>query len=170
MPISTQTQPEAIAKLHVMVLAADPLATPGPLSRALVFAVSLLCLLIAHQLGDHVLQTDRQAARKATGSRRAVPAMLGHLASYHAAATVVLVGVASTLRLSLTVLGVVAGLAFSAGTHALLDLRWPVRMVLRATGASGFADAVSPVCGMYAADQALHQLCLLVSALLIASL
>jgi hypothetical protein len=135
-----------------------------------VFAVSLLTLLVAHQVGDHVLQTDYQAATKSSRGRAAAAAMLGHLAGYHLGALVLLVGTGTALGLPLTVPGVAAGLAFSAGTHALLDLRWPVRAVLRAAGAAKFAEATAPVCGMYAADQALHTLCLLIAALLVATL
>jgi hypothetical protein len=139
-------------------------------TRSLVFVGSLVALLVAHQVGDHVVQTDRQASTKATGGARAVRAMLGHLLGYHLTAAVVLIGTAAVLGLPLTIGGTTAGLAFSALTHGLLDLRWPVRAVLRATRSSQFARAITPVCGMYAADQALHQLALLVSALLIATL
>lgn len=147
---------------------------PETISRSVTFVVSLLALLVAHQVGDHVVQTDRQAARKADragyGRPAAVRAMAGHLMGYHATAFVLLIGVASALRLPLGARGVAAGLAFSAATHALLDLRWPVRGLLRALGAPRFAEATTPVCGLYAADQALHRLALLGSALLIAVL
>ena len=73
-------------------------------------------------------------------------------------------------ELPLSLRGVVAGLAFSALTHGLLDRRWPVRALLRAVGSPRFAETVAPICGIYAADQALHKLALLVSALLIATL
>ena len=139
-------------------------------TRPLVFVVALAALLVAHQLGDHVLQTDTQAGEKAGQGAAAVRAMLGHLATYHAAAAVVLVGTFAVLDLPLTVVGVVAGLSFSALTHGLLDRRWPVRALLVRTGAPRFAESTAPVCGMYAADQALHQFALLVSALLIAVL
>ena len=81
-----------------------------------------------------------------------------------------LLGTAAVLRLPLSTTGVIAAIAFSAVTHGLLDLRWPVRALLRATGSPRFAEATTPVCGMYAADQALHRLALLVSALFIAIL
>ncbi len=143
---------------------------PEVLTRSVVFAVSLLALLVAHQVGDHVLQSDRQAGRKAGRGARAVWSMTGHLIGYHAGALVVLVGTAAALGLALTVRGVAAGLAFSALTHGLLDRRWPVRAILRMTGSSDFANSTAPVCGMYVADQALHKLALLISALLIARL
>jgi hypothetical protein len=144
--------------------------TPPAPDRPIVFVVALAVLLVAHQVGDHVLQTDRQAGGKAGRGRPALWAMAGHLASYHVAAAAALVGTFLVLDLPLTVAGVVAGLAFSAATHGLLDRRWPVRALLVRTGAARFAESTAPVCGMYAADQALHQAALLISALLIALL
>jgi hypothetical protein len=142
---------------------------PTAVTRSVVFAVSLVALLVAHQLGDHVLQTDRQAAGKANGRGWWRP-MTGHLLGYHATAAVVVVGTGAVLGLPLTVRGVLVGLAFSALTHGLLDRRWPVRAVLRAMGSPRFAETTAPICGIYAADQALHKLALLGSALLIATL
>jgi hypothetical protein len=145
---------------------------PATLSRAVVFCVAFAALTVAHQVGDHVVQTDHQAARKADARRvgwaSAGRAMAGHLLGYHLTAVALLVGCAVALRVPLTAGGVVAGLAFSAATHGLLDLRWPVRVLLRVAGAPRFAEATSPVCGLYAADQALHRLALLISALLVA--
>ena len=143
--------------------------TPAP-DRPVAFLVALAALLVAHQLGDHVLQTDRQAGDKAGQGASAVRAMAGHLAGYHVAAAALLLGTFSVLDLPLTWLGVAAGLAFSALTHGLLDRRWPVRALLVRTGSARFAESTAPVCGMYAADQALHQAALLISALLIALL
>jgi phosphate/sulfate permease len=147
-----------------------PTLAPEAIARALIFSVALLALFVAHQVGDHVLQTDRQAATKTDRGQRGLRGMLGHLAVYHLTAAGLLITTASVLGLPLSATGLVAGLAFSALTHALLDRRWPVRVILRATHAPRFADTTSPVCGMYVADQALHQLALLVSALLIAAM
>jgi hypothetical protein len=44
-------------------------------------------------------------------------------------------------------------LAVSAGTHALIDRRWPVRGLLRVVGSPGFATLEW---GVIAVDQALH--------------
>jgi len=44
-------------------------------------------------------------------------------------------------------------LAISAGTHALVDRRWPTRLVLQSTGSKGFSTTFW---GVIAADQALH--------------
>jgi hypothetical protein len=82
----------------------------------------------------------------------------------------VLAGTAYTLDLPLSAAGVAAGLGVSLVTHAVLDLRAPVRLILRATRSPEFAEQATPVNGMYVADQALHWLSLLFSALLIARL
>lgn len=149
----------------------DP-ATPAlaeALLRSVVFGVALVILLVAHQVGDHVVQTDQQAGGKAGAGAPAVRAMVGHLAGYHAVAAVLLVGTFAVLGLPLTLVGTLAGLGFSALTHAVLDRRRPVRALLRALGSPRFAETTAPVCGVYAADQALHQIALLISALLIAT-
>jgi hypothetical protein len=140
-----------------------------PLTRAVVFAVALVALLVGHALGDHIAQTDRQAARKSEPGAAGWRALLGHLLTYHVTVLAVLLLTVAALRLPVSPLGVTAGLAFSAVTHGLLDRRWPVRAVLRATRSPEFAETTTPVNGMYVADQALHQLALLVTALLIAA-
>jgi hypothetical protein len=143
---------------------------PADLTRQVTFVVTLAALLVGHQVGDHVLQSDRQAAEKSVAGLTGLKAMAGHLLAYHVAVGAVLALVAVVLNLSLSVTGLVAGLVFSAVTHAVLDRRHLVRAVLRGTRSPGFAEQTSPVCGMYVADQALHWLCLLVSALLVATL
>ncbi len=134
------------------------------------FGVALLALLIGHQLGDHIAQTDRQADNKAAKGRAGLRAMAGHLLTYHLTAGAVLAGTALTLELPLSATGLVAGFGFSVASHAVLDRRTPVRQLLRLTRSAVFAEQTSPVCGMYVADQALHWLSLLISALLIARL
>lgn len=140
------------------------------LSIQATFGVALLALLIGHQLGDHIAQTDKQADNKAAKGHAGLRAMAGHLLTYHLTAGAVLAGVAFALELRLSVAGVVAGFAFSIVSHAILDRRTPVRGLLRLTRSPVFAEQTSPVCGMYVADQALHWFSLLVSALLIARL
>ncbi|GAA2627291.1 hypothetical protein GCM10010399_68570 [Dactylosporangium fulvum] len=140
------------------------------LMRAVVFLVALAAMLVGHALGDHVAQTDRQATLKSTPGRAGWRALSGHLLSYHLTVIGVLLLTAAALRLPLSPPGVAAGLVFSVVTHGLLDRRWPVRAVLRATGSPEFAETTSPICGMYVADQALHKGALLISALLVAGL
>jgi hypothetical protein len=147
-----------------------PWIDPAVGSRPVVFAVALVVLNAAHQVGDHVLQTDHQAARKAEPGWVGLRAMAGHLLTYHLAAAALLIGTFAALGLPLSVAGLLAALACSAFTHGLLDRRWPVRAMLRAVRAPKFAEAIRPVCGMYQADQAWHRLALLVCALLASSL
>jgi len=153
----------------------------------LTYAVVLPTLLVAHNVADHVVQTDHQAASKATSWR----GMAGHVGTYH----VVQVGALLALR---GLAGVrpswgrtVAGVAFSALSHAFLDRRWPVVALLRRTGSAGFAapkiqvdgygrahtggmptsvtaTGPLPLHGPYLADQALHHGCLAVAAAAIA--
>lgn len=126
----------------------------------LVFAVLAPTLWAAHNVGDHVVQTDHQAGAKAHDWR----AMAGHLGGYQVVAVVAVGFVSAVTGLRCGRWAGLAGMVFSAGTHAFLDRRWPVRWVLERTGSPGFARLQSPVCGMYQADQALHHGCLLIAA------
>jgi hypothetical protein len=144
--------------------------TGEQLTVQVTFGVALLALLIGHQLGDHIAQTDRQATRKANSGWPGARAMAGHLLGYHLTAGAVLAVTAYTLELPLSATGLVAGFAVSLVSHALLDRRWPVERILRLTRSPAFVEQTSPVCGMYVADQSLHWLALLISALLIARL
>jgi hypothetical protein len=136
--------------------------------RAGVFGAVLAMLWAAHDLADHVVQTDHQAAHKAAPGRAGWSAMAGHVGSYTAVQVLALaalrpLGVRPSLRRTAAAVG------FSASTHALLDRRWLVRAVLTAAGAPKFAAMTTPVCGGYQADQALHHAALTVSALLLSA-
>jgi hypothetical protein len=98
-------------------------------------AAVFAALLAAHEAGDHVVQTDAQAAGKVTSWR----AMAGHVAGYHAAQVAALATADAALGLRLRASRVAVAVAVSAGTHALLDRRWPVRRIMEATGSAGFA-------------------------------
>jgi hypothetical protein len=134
------------------------------MSAARRFAVVLPTLLVAHNLADHIVQTDHQAAAKTTSW----PAMAGHVGGYQVTQAAALAAVAALTGERLSWQRVLLGGVFSAATHAFLDRRWPVRKTLEATRSPNFADMTTPLHGMYLADQALHHGCLLVSALLIA--
>lgn len=134
-------------------------------------------LMAAHDLGDHVVQTDHQAATKATSWR----GMAGHVGSYAALQVAALAALRSagarpSWRRTL------AAVAWSAGTHAILDRRWPVVRILELTGSPSFArstvidaSAVSdlgflplPIHGPYLADQSLHHGVLVIAAAILA--
>lgn len=128
------------------------------------FGAVFATLHAAHQLGDHITQTDRQARAKADDWA----AMAGHIAGYHLTAAAMLTVASRALGLRLAPRRVLAGLAVSAATHALLDRRWPVRWINQATGSPAFADLQVPLNGPYLTDQALHYGCLWLAALIIA--
>lgn len=124
-------------------------------------------LLAAHQLADHVLgQTDAQARTKGKPGREGWAALGRHVGMYHAVMGGMVAVTAQTVGLPVSGCGLAAGLAVSAGTHALWDRRWPVRWVLAHTGSAPFADlADHGMNGAYLADQALHVGCLWLAAL-----
>ena len=101
-----------------------------------------LVVLAGHLLGDFVAQTDWQATNKEASWR----ADLGHVLAYHLIMAVLVLPVWHDWS---------AGwfLAISAGTHALVDRRWPTRLVLQSTGSKDFATTFW---GVIATDQALH--------------
>ncbi|MBB2941824.1 hypothetical protein FB565_001528 [Actinoplanes lutulentus] len=137
---------------------------------AVTFAAVAVTLHAAHQLGDHIIQTDTDAGNKAAPGRHGWRHVLVHVATYHLTALVMLAVTAWLLHLPITATGLTAGIGFSAATHAVIDRRWPVRWLLNNTGSAAFADRQTPICGMYLADQSLHYGCLWVAALLIACL
>ncbi|MDY0816552.1 hypothetical protein [Kitasatospora purpeofusca] len=70
-----------------------------------------------------------------------------------------------------TLFGSVLATLWSAGTHAILDRRWPVRLLLERTGSPNFAVLQSGgISGPYLADQALHATALLGPAVLLTRL
>ncbi|MCQ8833773.1 DUF3307 domain-containing protein [Streptomyces malaysiensis] len=156
------------------------MATVDDLMTLATFAGSGFFLLVGHNLADHVTgQCDWQAAEKgaptpeevAAGAspRRGWRANLAHVGLYHLTLLVLGFLVWLVLPLDWSPAGVIAALAWSAGTHALLDRRWPVRWVLEHTGSPDFARLnVGGLNGMYAADQALHWFALGIAAVLLA--
>lgn len=155
------------------------------------FAAAYAALWAAHDVADHIVQTDPQAEGKAADWRM----MAGHVGTYHlvqgvAVAWLRRTGARPSWRRTL------AAVALSVSTHALLDRRWPVVALLRATGSPGFAAPVVrvdvrgaavpsalrgrellvegtgagplPLHGPYLADQALHHAVLAVCAAILA--
>ena len=166
------------------------------LSRAARFAAVLGTLHAAHNLADHVVQTDDMALRKAGHWS----ANLAHVGSYHVVQVAALAVADRALGLGLRPGRTAAAVCFSAASHAFLDRRWPVRRALELIGARGFASPRTvvylsvdglgrvvgdghltrgvpgdveasgpvPLHGPYLADQALHHACLWLAALIMA--
>lgn len=134
------------------------------------FAAVAATLTAAHHVGDFLLQTDHQAARKPCSEDRLAECseaeswrcLAAHVASYHAAQVVGLVVANRALGLKLRPSRVLAGVVFSAVTHAVIDRRWPVRLWMDNTGSHDFR--VKAGGGMHV-DQTMHHACLWASAL-----
>lgn len=131
----------------------------------------------SHPLADYVIQTDAQAAAKGgdgNAARRACAAHVATLTATHALAlTAGCLATGEHLPLGRTV----AGLAFIAGTHYMLDRRWTVARLSDVIGLGfyGFGkpregrdDNPCLGTGAHAVDQALHVGCLAVAAAYIA--
>ncbi len=139
-------------------------------------------LWAAHDLADHVVQTDHQAANKAASWR----AMAGHVGGYTAVQCGAIAALSAVTRTRLSWSHAVGAVAFSALSHAALDRRWPVVRILELTRSPRFADpsiytfgdpeprntdrqsGVLPLHGPYLADQALHHAVLAFCAALLA--
>jgi hypothetical protein len=136
----------------------------------LTFAVTLGTIWAAHDLADHVVQTDHQAGSKADRELHVwAPAMAGHIGGYQFTQAVALAITLRATELKPSWSALITGSLISAASHAFLDRRWPVRAILRRTGSPEFAQMTTPICGVYQADQALHHSCLWVAALVMAA-
>lgn len=141
----------------------EPTVTTG-----VVTAVVYAALHAGHWLGDHPVQPNAAAAAKGhpTDDQLAAGAhpwtgwtSIGrHVFSYLLTQAVALLLVA--LVAPVTVAGAVTALAVSGSTHAVIDRRWIVRMIVRIKGCEAWTD------GPYLIDQSLHQGALLPAAVL----
>jgi len=135
-------------------------------TTAAVTAAAFVALYAGHQIGDHVVQTNSAAARKGAPDAGRLAAgvhpwsgwgaCLFHVATYTLVQAVALALVRVVAPLGLP--GTLAALAVSAGTHAVIDRRWPVRALVRLKGCQDWRD------GPYLIDQSLHMGALLVAA------
>lgn len=166
----------------------------SPAETAAVFAAVFATLYVAHQVGDHWVQTHHQAVAKADSGWSGRLACARHVATYTATAVVLLAAVALLLPMPLSVAGVAVGQAVSAVTHYWADRRTPLlwlAVVLHKSrfyflgmprpdmpdvpvrggpvGATVPHDNPSLGTGAYALDQSWHVFWLLVAALITAT-
>ncbi|WP_033439382.1 DUF3307 domain-containing protein [Saccharothrix sp. NRRL B-16314] len=148
------------------------------LATAVTFAATLPALLVAHNVADHWVQTEAQAAHKGQRSTAGRLACLRHVASY----TLVTAGTVALLwwllDLPITLLGFVAGQLVSAVTHYWADRPHNLARLARLCGKRTFVtfgaprpgrdDNPSLGTGAYALDQSWHGLWLGVAALVTA--
>lgn len=126
------------------------------MDRRASFPAVYALLRVAADVADHWVQSDHQAQHKAKPGVEGYSALAGHVASYAATQAVVLLAGNRVLGLGLRGRSMAAALALSAGTHAVIDRRWPVRKTAEATGKGAFYDLGGPLGGAYLLDQAAH--------------
>lgn len=148
------------------------------MSHAAGFAAMFVALYAAHQVGDHWVQTDRQASRKGAPGWPGRWACTGHIATYTATAALALAPVVLWLGIHPAPWRAAAGLAFSAVTHWVIDRRRPLIAVADLVGLGRFVRLGAPRpgrddnptlgTGHYVLDQAAHVAMLMGAALIIA--
>jgi len=128
------------------------------------FAELFILLLISHWCADYPGQTDHQAKHKACAGTVGWRANLAHAGTHAAVTLVLLVAIgAGTLRLSLSPAAIVIALAWIAGTHSIIDRRWPVERWMRLARQQGFAQHG----GAAHVDQTAHMVCLMIGTLIL---
>ncbi|MBO0847840.1 MAG: DUF3307 domain-containing protein [Pseudonocardia sp.] len=139
--------------------------TPTISPAAVVVAVVLPVLLVAHTVADHWVQTDHQAVTKGRPGWPGRRACAAHCLTY-TATTAIAVGLAWwVLALPISPAGFAAGQLVSALTHYWADRRATLAWLCRLLGKSGYYARPE---GAYALDQAFHYGWLLAAALLTA--
>jgi hypothetical protein len=120
--------------------------------------ISFAPLLVAHVVGDLLLQSDRVAGMKATRSWRGRLVCAEHVGIIAAVSVVLLAsaGVGLSAR-------VLAGLAINAVSHYVADRRWPLMRLACATGKAGWVERG----GLQWMDQGWHIAWLWAAALII---
>lgn len=136
-----------------------------------VFAAVFVALYAAHEVGDHWVQSDRQACGKGAADRRGRLLCAQHVASLMATKAIALEAVVLVTGLSLSPWAMAAGLAVDAVSHYWADRRRTLLALATRLGKGNLArlgdGAVAPTgTGAYSLDQSWHIGWLLVAALL----
>ncbi|MER7659796.1 transcriptional regulator [Streptomyces albidoflavus] len=153
---------------------------------AALFAAVFIALYVGHTVGDHWVQSSCQAATKGLPGWSGRLACGRHVLGLTLTKAAVLAPVALVLGLSVTVLGLVAGLSVDAASHYWADRRTTLAKLAATCGKAEFyslgtgAHPAHPVTeegrpaatlgtGAYALDQSWHMLWLGVAALIVAA-
>ncbi|MFF3959813.1 DUF3307 domain-containing protein [Streptomyces sp. NPDC001890] len=129
------------------------------------FAELFILMYAAHLAADYPLQTDHQAGCKAAHGAAGWRANLAHAATHFAAVAVMLGVGALVLGLTIPVLPALLALVWIAGTHSVIDRRWPVARWMAFARQAGWAQHG----GAAHVDQTAHVLALVVAALFLAA-
>lgn len=141
------------------------------------FAAVFVALFAAHQVADHWVQTDHQAAHKGASGWSGRVACASHVASYTLTGVLALLAVAWQTGTHFDPVRVVVGLVVSAVSHYVADRRTPLRRFADLVGIGRFYalgvpragrdDNPSLGTGAYALDQSWHIGFLFLAALII---
>ncbi|TMR08881.1 transcriptional regulator [Nonomuraea turkmeniaca] len=150
------------------------------IKRAAAFAAVLAALNVAHEIGDHWVQTNHQAATKGgrgEHQRAGQLACAGHVAGVTAAKAVVLAITCKAIGLRLRPGRTAAALVLDAGTHYWADRRWTLEALAELLGKGAYFrlglpregrdDPKTLGSGRFALDQAFHRAALWATALII---
>jgi len=130
-----------------------------------VFASTFTLLYVAHLIADYAAQTDHQAAHKADSGWSGWSANLAHVATHVVSTAVVLTLGALVLHHGPGLAAACVAMTWIAGTHAVIDRRWPIRWLMAHTGQRGYYEHGD---GAAQVDQVAHVTVLLAAALLLA--
>jgi len=141
--------------------------TPDQLSTAITCAVVYCALYSAHQVGDHWVQTDREALGKGGTGWSGRLACLSHVATLTATKLGFVVLAWLVLGLSISPAGLAVGLGVDAVSHYWADRRTTLARLARLVGKGPWFehDPQAP----YLLDQSWHVGWLLPAALLVAT-
>lgn len=147
---------------------------------AAVLTVSSVALFAAHQVGDHWIQTNRQALAKGGKGWLARAACARHVATLTAAKIAAMLAAFAVTELPVRPLWWTVGLGMDAASHYWADRRTTLRRLAKlcGPGKAAFYDLGSPRpgcddnpslgTGAYALDQSWHYLFLFIAALILA--
>jgi Protein of unknown function (DUF3307) len=145
---------------------------------AATFAAVFAALYAAHQVGDHWVQTGRQAACKGSRDAAGRAACAGHVATLTLTKLLFIATAALVLDLPWHPVWLAAGLCVDAASHYWADRRFTLAGLCARLGKTGFYQLGAPRpgrddnpslgTGAYALDQSWHIGWLFVAALIVA--
>ena len=150
----------------------DPTGQPGA------FAAVFAALYVAHQVADHWVQTDHQAAHKGDPGWPGRLSCAAHVTTYTLTGLFCLTWLMAATGLRVDSAHLIAGLLISGVSHYVADRRTPLRNLAALFGASRFYALGAPrpgrddnptLGGAYALDQSFHMFFLFAAALMIAA-
>lgn len=130
------------------------------------FSTVFAALFVAHQVGDHWVQSQGQADGKGKPGWAGRWACLAHVTTYTLTCAVLVLLVATCSGMPLSAGRLVLGLGVTAVTHYLADRRTP--MVWMCSQLRKSPVWLTQFGGFYAMDQSWHYGWLLVTALIVA--